>query len=461
MDYIQATILLGVIIIGCIFLFLKPKAATCVLIFFCFIDLTFFSRWFGYSRHFGRLPFYLAIILSINLLLHYLPRKVTLSEMESTNKIVIKFIGALLLTSAVSMIYNDQSIVTALYDLRYYFLLLILYLAIKLYKPLPMTEVGFIRLIVVFSLVQIPVTAIQHFLVTIGGIRLSSSALDMASGTFGSYSSLLFLQLIAIGLVLNYQLKRKTPVLLFNNYILVVLLTIPLLLSYSRSAMGFIIVLILLVLLISLWDSLITRNIPGFVKTLSLTVFLPITIFALFYFFFWQNHFDIEKQLNPRHVTEYFFRYPRPSIEARIAGSHGVMGRGRTISEAIRLALRSPMQFLFGSGSGSTSEASFLGTKGTFFQNYGPFAGIGRTQISKTIAEQGFIGMAILLVFFVALFRQVRRSYRVYESLMIKDMYTIILISITIIGFYSRVLASPITIFVLAYFIALIQSKAR
>lgn len=423
--------------------------------------MAYFSRWFGYSRHFARLPFYLAIILSINLLFHHLPLKFTLSNKESPNKIVIKLIGALLVTTAVSMIYNGQSIVTALYELRHYFLLFVLCLSINLYKPLPLTEDGFIRLIVAFSLAQIPVTAMQYSLVTFGGLRISSYPLDAASGTFDSYASLVFLQLIAIGMVLSYQLKRKTPVLLFNNYILIALLILPLLLSYSRSAMGFVIILVLLVLLMSLRDLLVKQNIPALVKTLTLTVFLPIAIFALFYFFFWQQHFDIEKQLNRRHVIEYFFRYPHPSIEARIEGVHGVMGRGRAVSEAIQLVLRSPMRFLFGSGSGSTAEASFLGTKGRFFQHYGPLAGIGRTQMSKTIVEQGFIGLAILLLFFVTLLRQVRRSHRVNETLMIKDMYTVILISIIMIGFYAKVLALPITMFVLAYFIALIQSKAR
>ena len=421
----------------------------------------YFSRWFGYSRHFARLPFYLAIILSIILFFHHLTLKFTLSNKESPNKIVIKLIGALLVTTAVSIIYNSQSIVTALYELRYYFLLFVLCLSINLYKPLPLTEDGFIRLIVAFSLAQIPVTAIQHSLVTFGDLRMSSTPLDAASGTFDNYGSLVFLQLIAIGMVLLYQLKRKTSVLLFNNYILIALLILPLLLSYSRSAMGFIIILVLLILLISLRDLLVKRNIPGLVKTLSLTVFFPIAIFTLFYFFFWQQHSDIGKVLNRMYIIEYFFRYPRPSIEARIEGVHGVMGRGRAVSESIQLVLRSPMGFLFGSGSGSTADASLLGTKGTLYQDYGPLAGIGRTQISKTIAEQGFIGLAILLLFFVTLWRQVRRSHRVNETLMIKDMYTVILISIITMGFYAKVLASSITMFVLAYFIALIQSKAK
>jgi O-antigen ligase len=117
------------------------------------------------------------------------------------------------------------------------------------------------------------------------------------------------------------------------------------------------------------------------------------------------------------------------------------------------------MQFLFGLGSGSTSEASFLGDRGNYYQRYGPLAGLGRTHISKTIAELGFVGLAVLLIFFITLLRQIRRVDRLHESFLATDIYMVILINILMMAFYTTVLVSSITMFVLGYFIALIQSK--
>jgi hypothetical protein len=324
---------------------------------------------------------------------------------------------------------------------------------------LAFTIEGFIRTLVTIGLIQIPFVILEHLLVTFTNINIwaGGSALDMCSGTFGGYPALVFYQIVAIGSVLTYQLKNGKPIIMpINNYILIISLIVPLLYSFSRSAMGFLISLCLIILLRNMIQR---QSSTGPIKTLSLIVCIPIIVSCLFYFFFWERHFDIREELNPNHVIEYFFRYPRPSIEARITEAHGVMGRARAVSESSRLVFRSPMQFLFGLGSGSTSEASFLGARGTYFQCYGPLAGLGRTQISKTIAELGFVGLGILLAFFITLLRQMRKVDRFHESLLATDIYMVILISILIVAFYAPVLASCITMFVLGYFIVLIQSK--
>lgn len=459
MDQITFYITVGIAIITLIFLFLNPKMAVYVLIFLSIFDLGFFSRWFGFTRYLARLPFFVAILLSLKIGFDYTMNRLAISPNEKIVRIVFKFTILLVITATISTTYNQENIPLGLYELRHYFLLFVLVLSIYHYRPLAFTPKRFIRTLVTIGLIQIPFVILQHLLVTFTNINIwaGGSALDMCSGTFGGYPSLVFYQLVAIGSVLAYQLKNGKPIIIhINNYVLIIFLIVPLLFSFSRSAMGFLIILCLIILS----RNMIQReSTAGPIKTLSIIICLPITIFSLFYFFFWQQHFNIEKELNPNHVIEYFFRYPEPSIEARIKGSHGKMGRARAVSESIRLVLRSPMQFLFGLGSGSISEAGFLGTRGTFFQDYGPLAGIGRTQISKTIAELGFVGLAIILIFFITLLRQIRRVNRLHESLLATDIYLVILISILMMAFYTPVLASSITMFVLGYFIALIQSK--
>lgn len=461
MDPITFAITVGIAIIALIFLFLNPKVAVYVLFFLIIFDLGFFSRWFDVTRYLARLPFFVAILLSLKIGFDYTMNSLAISTNEKIVRIVFKFTILLFITAIISTTYNHENISLGLYELRYYFLFVVLVFCIYNYRPLAFTIEGFIRTLVTIGLLQIPFVILQHLLVTFTDINIwaGSSALDMCSGTFGGYPSLVFYQLVAIGSVLTYQLKNGRPIIIpINNYILIIFLMVPLLFSFSRSAMGFLIILCLIILLRNMIQR---QSTTGAIKTLSIIICLPITIFSLFYFFFWQQHFDIEKELNPNHVIEYFFRYPEPSIEARIKGSHGKMGRARAVNESIRLVFRSPMQFLFGLGSGSTSEASFLGTKGNYYQRYGPLAGLGRTHISKTIAELGFVGLAILLIFFVTLLRQTRNVNKFHKSVMVNDIYMVIFISILMMAFYTTVLSSSITMFVLGYFIAFMQSKSN
>ena len=455
MDLISIFNLLGIATIISIFLFLNPKTATYVLIFLCIFDLGFFSRWFEVTRYFARLPFLLAILLSLNLGIDCLVGRFVLAENERTIRIILKFIGFLLLTAVISITYNHESIILGLYDLRYYFLLFALCLTIYHYKPLSFTQEGFIKFLIAIGLIQIPFTIIQYFFITFGDVPLDFYSLDMSSGTFSSYPPLVFFQLVAIGFVLTYQLKKKTPILKINNYILIFLLLIPLLLSYSRSAMGFVIILCLIIIFRQLFY---VKSFSLFFRTVTSLVFIPVILFFSFYQFFWKQHFDIQKQLNPTYLKEYFFRYSERSIEARIQKSDPVMGRFRAVLESINQISTSPMKFLFGLGSGSTSEASLLGAKGRYYQRYGPLSGLGRTQISKTIAELGLVGLTVLLTFFMALLREVRELKRFDEGQLAIDLYIVILLSIVMLAFYSTIFESYIIIFVLAYFIAFIQA---
>ena len=455
MDIISIFNLLGIATIIIIFLFLRPKAMTYVLIFLCIFDLGFFSRWFGVTRYLARLPFFLAVFLCLNLGFDYLLGKFVLAENERIIRIVLKFIGFLFVTAVISTIYNHESIIAGLYELRYYFLLFVLCLTIYYYKLLSFTQEGFIKFLIAIGLIQIPFTIIQYSAVTFYGVGLGSSALDMSSGTFPSYTPLIFTQLVAIGFVLTYQLKKRAPILRINNYFLIFLLTIPLLFSYSRSAMGFLILLSVTIIFKQLFN---TKSFAHFFRIVTSLVFIPVILFFSFYQFFWKQHFDIQKQLNPTYIKEYFFRYPKPSIEARIQKTDPVMGRFRAFLKSINKVSKSPMKFLFGLGSGSTSEASFLGTKGKYYQHYGPLSGLGRTQISKTIAELGLVGLTVLLTFFMALLREVRELKRFDESHLAIDLYIVILLSIVMLAFYSIIFESYIIIFVLAYFIAFIQT---
>ncbi len=454
MDYLTIFLALiaGLSII--IFLFLKPKILIFLLIFFCIFDLGFFSRWFDISRYLARLPFFLSMLLSVRLCADLAFHRFAVSNNLKIIKLVLRFFIFLLAIAVLSILYNEESLGLGLYELRYYLLLVALCLAIYYYKPLPLNEERFIKLLLIIGLIQIPFTAIQYSLVQFFGLRLAQSALDMSSGTFSGYPSLVFFQCIVISITLIYQFRNRRPIFYkLNNYLLILLLIIPLVLSFSRTAMGFVTIIIITISLKQIYSQ------PNFMYRLRLIVsmvVLTVIVILGFYNFFWKQH-GYEQQLSSDYILDYFLREPKlqPNINPLVQG-HPVMGRGTAVIEAIRL-ITTNKATLIGVGSGGVSHALFLNEGGKYFQKYGPLAGVGRTQISKITAELGLIGLAIFIIFFLKVQRQLRIICKNHKEFLIKDIYMMIIITLFMLSFYTPIFAANITILLLAYFLALTQ----
>jgi uncharacterized membrane protein YgaE (UPF0421/DUF939 family) len=82
MDPITFAITVGIAIIALIFLFLNPKVAVYVLLFLTIFDLGFFSRWFDFTRHLARLPFFVAMLLSLKIGFDYTMNRLAISPNE-------------------------------------------------------------------------------------------------------------------------------------------------------------------------------------------------------------------------------------------------------------------------------------------------------------------------------------------------------------------------------------------
>jgi hypothetical protein len=181
------------------------------------------------------------------------------------------------------------------------------------------------------------------------------------------------------------------------------------------------------------------------------------TIIFLFYRFFWQTHFRIEEELNPTHVIEYFFRDPSSDYQAYLRSGATVMGRGKAVTESFRLISGSFKSFLFGFGSGSTSKSEFLDLRGKHFYEYGPEAGLGRTQYSKIMAEYGFIGFLLFISFFIYILRKSKKVKKVSNENLSYDLYFVLLINIGLLSFYGPLLQSSISLLILACLIGISQ----
>jgi hypothetical protein len=394
------------------------------------------------------------MLLAINIGTAIAFGKLEVKRSQSVVIMILKFTILLFIIAILAMIINSNfKILLGIYELRYYFIMLFLCFSLYIYKPLPLTPVAFDKTIVLIALAQIPVTILQHYLVISGRVHLTNTPLDMASGTFTSYPALVYIQLLAVGLLLDKQLRTRIPLMRINNYLLIIFLQIPLLISYSRAAMAFMILMCIFVYFCYYISHLsfveITRNI-------TLMTCLSVVLVFMFYKFFWEYH-GLESQLEPRFLIEYVFRPPK-SYEEYIMGYHAVMGRGRAVTESVRLISGSVGTFLVGLGSGSVSEASFLGLEGSYFAAFGSLAGLGRTQVSKVLAEGGILGMLVVVWFFLEFFRHGRRAGETEPKDERGNGYLVIIIGTLMLFWYSPILMSYIAVFVLAYFAACLQA---
>jgi len=455
-EQITLLISLVVILIYASLAFVKPRIAIYLLIFFSIFDLGFFSRWIGASQYLARIPFFLAGLLALIFILSFFSGKLKIQKGNREVISTLKFIFLISCLAVLSCLYNGENLVLGLYELRYYYMLGIFVISFSYYFPGQATLKNFISFGVVIGLLQIPVTIFQYMLVQVMGVRLSYSALDMSSGTFASYSSLVFLQCVAIAGVLEYQLNVRKPLFKINNYFLAVLLITPLLLSYSRSSMAFVIATVIFVF---------TRNM---VKNINPVVILKrlialVSVCSVFLFLFWHYFFEVHQfteQLNVNYVADYFMQEPK-TLQEYQAGAHGVMGRGRAIIESINLVSNNFFTFIIGMGSGSSAEASFIGLKGKYFYEYGPMAGIGRTQMSKTIVELGFLGGCIVGYFFFRLLLVEKIPVDNWSTVLIKNMTFNVIFLVFLFSLYSAILATEISMLAIGSLIAIKYRNAN
>lgn len=447
MDPLKLIFVITVLIYGAL-LFLQPRLSTAILVFLCIFNFSWFDRYMGGSAYLSRLPYFFAILLVLNLFIDLFTNRLRLSSKHNIILSIIKFIILLVALAIISDAYNGESFILGIYELRYFFITAVLALALFYYKLLPLDIVSFTRCAVYIALLQIPFALFQYFLAGGGAER----TLDSVSGSFGGYGSLVVCQIFAIGLTLMHRINTSKDIIRINTYALCFLLCLPILFSNSRTAPGFILIIIVYVYLSSTANR---KNIVHIFKNSMVLVLLVSVSAGLFYEFFWESR-NLTDQLKPSYIINYYFRDPVTSYQVYSKGADPIMGRGRSVVEATKLISASFPMIILGRGSGSTAYAAFLGAKGSLYQEYGPLAGLSRTQYSKIIAEFGIAGVFLFLIFFARIKQHINRiPHR--DADLIGHTYNVFLVCIILLSIYHETFQSNFVSFLMAYLFASFQ----
>jgi hypothetical protein len=447
MDPIKLVMMFVVLIYGAL-LFIKPRLSTAILVFLCIVNFNWFTRYMGGSAYLSRLVYFVAMLLALKLCVDLATKKFRFSGSHNIILTILKFIFLLAALAIVSDAYNGESYLLGIYELRYFFLIAVLSLSLFYYKLLPTDIHSFTKLSVYLGLIQIPPALLQYFLAGGGMVR----TLDSVSGTFGGYGPLVFLQVFAIGAALTYKQSTGRNVMRINTYLLCALFSIPVVFSNSRTAFGFILIMLAYVYLNSAANR---KNLVLVLKNMTVMILLIVISAGFFYEFFWKAR-NVANQLNLEYVINYYFRDPVTSGQMYLRGADPVMGRGRSVAEATRLISDSVPTAIFGRGSGSTTEAAFLGARGGLYQEYGPLAGVSRTQYSKIIVEFGIAGV-LLFLFFFARIKQFIQKINHPDQQLVTNIYKVFLVCAAMLCIYHETFASNLVSLLMAYLFTVFQ----
>jgi len=435
-----------------ILLMLKPRIFTLLSIFLTLFQFNWFVRYYNAPAILNRATLVFVGLLAIRVLIHFLLKK---PSIRCKNGAIVPLLMLGLYFTFITLIsnlYNEEGILPGFYSLRYYFVGFTLTLAIYLYLPESLNIEKFKFYLSLLALIQLPVSVVKY--IAAGGG--ASYTLDSVSGTFAGYGELVICQVIVLGIILTDKFVYKRNTLPFiNTYLLSIILVSPLLLSKSRSASIFVIIVIIFSLIYSLFKR---RNLASSIKVLFSTSLIFIIFSSLFYIFFWQSgNYDLEKQFNPEFVYDYYMHLPTMNAEQLRAGADPRMGRFRAISTAWEYIQQDIAHTVLGYGAGTASEASFIGTNGNLFQKIGPLSGVSRNQYSKTILEFGLLGLLGFVVFFKSIGK--RLKYTGDSTASIKTTYIIILFTLAILSSYTITLESYLFSFLIAYFLTVTHAE--
>lgn len=437
---------------GMIFLLLMPRLFTLLSIFITLFQFSWFVRYYHAPPILNRATLVIVGLLSMRVIVHFLLKKPSIRCENGQLMPLFMLACYFILLTLISNLYNEEKLFLGIYSLRYYFVGLTLTFALYLYCDDLLSFEAFKKNIIWLALIQLPVSIAKY--IAAGGGSLNT--LDTVGGTFAGYGELVICQVIALGIVLTDKFIQRTNTLSrINSYILLLLIIMPLLLSKSKSATIFVIMIILFVLVYSLFKR---RNFVSALKHVSLTSLICVTFASLFYIFFWKSgKYDIANYINPEYVLDYYMREPLSDHKRLSAGADPSMGRFRAVYTSWNLIQLDIMHMLLGYGAGSGSEASFLQVNGSMYQKSGPFAGITRNQYSKSILEFGMLGLFGITYFCYAFGR--RLKFIASSGAGLRIVYSVILVVLAILSVYTITLESYLFGFIFAYFIAVSHSE--
>jgi hypothetical protein len=344
-----------------------------------FIELPAFSRW---------LPqLFLALALALSILQK--KNKIT-SNYPLIPKPMIWIGVSYLILVLFSMLVNSSSFLSAIWSLRG---IILIYGSVIIHR-LNFTKYGqekFIRNLIIFGLLGVPVTLIQR-LVIIPSLPFSKSIYDMVTGPFGSYDDLVLFQIFCIIAVTSWWIHGK-KLLPISPILLIGALFFPLVISYSKAAPLYFFVTMVFVF----W---LCRKRVSHKTFFAIIVIVILGIVGTLFF-------DLLFQATggPYSIVEDLY-----TIEGALAylladnvTTEGGLQRGAALLYNFDLIQQKPHGLLLGLGPGSFSSSRIAGATGYIYAMY-PNLYLNFSSLTTMLGELGFLGVLITIILLMSFY---------------------------------------------------------
>ncbi|MHA1343129.1 MAG: O-antigen ligase family protein, partial [Promethearchaeota archaeon] len=356
--------------------------------------------------------------------------------------------------SVFSCLFNHVHLFIGIFGLRYILLLAFVPIVLYSFRALKLNTRSFMRFVVYIGIIQLPFSILQRIFIT-----KETASFDLITGTFTYYFSLVFIQLLSIGIVIIYWLLTGRAIIGKSAFLIIIILFVPLVMSNARAAFLFL-AMLLCIIFIEYRKKILPRFYHYFISFIILIIIMYFGSIYVFWGFQKQDYGrNFKRQYSIKYILEYTFRPPLSHYQYLRLKDDPRMGRFASIKKSFDLTSHNSLTLLFGLGSGNTQESQVFNKDGKYYQRYGSLSGLNRTQLSMIISEFGILGIFLYILFFWRLWKNVKGSIKLelLEYKLISGTYIFFLVLIFIFFVYSQVLNDYLVILILSYFIAVLQ----
>ncbi|HDZ61908.1 MAG TPA: hypothetical protein ENH40_02030, partial [Nitrospirae bacterium] len=169
-----------------------PRVLSILVVLFALVQLNWFARYFGAPAMFSRISLVVAGLLGIRLIIDFSFKKKYFAKEWLFLAPVLWLAYFFLVLTVCSNLFNGESLLLGVYELRYYFFGLVICFALYFYFEDILTISFFKQTMLWIGLLQVPF-AIIEWIAAVGG---RARTLDSVTGTFSGYGELVACQLL-------------------------------------------------------------------------------------------------------------------------------------------------------------------------------------------------------------------------------------------------------------------------
>lgn len=419
-----------------------------------FFPAVYINKVFGAPETIVWLPYFF-IVFSI--ILYFLDRSVKHKKIKlfGNKKKFKKYVYILIILSVISTLMNIKSggiILNFINLLLYISWIIFLGFSVPIFNQY-MTNKNINKLLKIFvyiGILNVPITLIQRVILV---QHLGLNSPDIVCGVFDVYDELVFFQLFCIGIIFIWWLFDE-KIISLPNFIVIVLLLIPLILSNSKGAWLFLFLSILYIIKMILGKISISKLLKISVPVLFV-ILISLVFFNELFVDYYKYPFGYKYILDKNYIIEYYFGGKTYSSKFTKGNT---LKRGAGILYVYDMLKKDPLRLFIGLGPNNISirRSPFISNENRVYMEF-KYYDLYKVFVPSLIGGIGITGLIVVSLLIRNSFFTKRNNSKSKMEYLKK--YTIFVI--IIMSFYFNIAYSTVMYIVLASVLIEVKRNAK